>query len=188
MFILQPIFYRHVIYKYLGGECFHSPPKIAKVILSTFLVFFVISSLYGQSLDQEAEDQHKKIIDGLYLKKDDNSYSSITYNGYGDSKDVHVYELNFKSTKLAKDILSHADKLNFFEWKGELQIDCKAFRAFRYGKWSEWSTPVSPVIIKLRKKRGTWRHYVDKGTFIGKERPSLELVDKLLKLPMEDSY
>jgi len=110
------------------------------------------STQAGESnINKEASKVASTVIDQM-LTKCGEYYIRTDENG-------GVYE--FKNAKFkAVPNYTEADKLNGFEWKGWIGMDCLAFRggSTQTGKWNPWSlcNGASMVNVEMAKKNGQW--------------------------------
>lgn len=142
----------------------------------------------AQTLNSEAEAEYSKTVDSLLVQVG-TSYFSFVSSKYPSNKlDGWTHELSQVSTKLTASKLTLIDSLNLFEWKGIIEIGCKAVRVLNPSaiKWSEWRSG-GIITIALVKKRNSWRKFIiERADLLTSSPPPVEILQKYLKYPMSD--
>jgi hypothetical protein len=177
-------------------------PKLLKTttlsstfILLVFFSFFAFAVDISAQLNVESEKEAKKWIGTrFFTHSNDDTFSRRTIKDfYSSATRYDYYQINNFRFSVLKNELTKRDILNGVEWFGKLRLEAEAHRELYHFsspfQWQEWrNTVIFEVVFK--KKRGTWR-FDEVGSlsqaWFGDSVPSQEEIEKLLKLPMNDS-
>jgi hypothetical protein len=112
------------------------------------------------TLDEEGQAQFEAYIKAHYFIDDGDAFS-ICDNPLARTRRALQFHA-FRAT-LATVSPGDVDTLNGVEWQGEIRLFWKAERHYFYqpdltsDAWYEWLAPIKDAIVRIKKKRGTWR-------------------------------
>jgi len=132
----------------------------------------------------------------------DNSLFALnSFNG-GDCKSSILYQFKDLKVTLQQETISFIEKLNGFEWKGNILLSATAVRSIKWSTiycinpilikdatWKEW-TNLDNWEISIIKKRGIWRIKTTKFFEIAdppNSNPPIDMVKDLVTKPMIDT-
>jgi hypothetical protein len=129
------------------------------------IVIVALASLAGCSLRvfrSEADEAAQRFIDKSFSKCGDSYLGSIPGRLWATYSQVKGLSVSTQPQDL-----SAADKLNGYEWIGQIRIECSSVRDFSQLRgWSQWysgcggmAIGVSAVYIPLYKRNGKWLFY-----------------------------
>lgn len=136
---------------------------------------------WGQGPEDDAEAELLSAIQNVNLEHEGDWFAESTL---GPSRSLR--QCRGLSLSISVEPLQVVDTLNGITWKGLGRLEFVACRTIYGGNvlWSEWA-PEPPQVIRVMKKRGTWRLYsIPFNEY--RERPTPERVRAALQRGMKD--
>lgn len=123
-------------------------------------------SPFRSAVRSQADGAAEQFVEKAFTKCGDSYYGML--GKYG----TELTQMKDISVTTGVETLSAADKLNGYEWMGEIVIHCRASRAYsssgRYSGWQEWQPscnswePSGSIEVQLAKKNGQWLYGYDR--------------------------